>query len=229
MSWIRTTRALLAGGIVGPVVFVAVFSILGAARPGYDPMRMFVSLLSLSDGGSAQVASFLACGLLIIAAALGVRRVVPSGIGSRWAVLAVGLAGLGFVLAGIFPTDPVQGYPPGTPLEMPSTASWHAVGHLGGALLFFTGLPIAAIILARRFAAAGDIGWAAYSLASGVGVVLFNAITTASPGSVGMVPDVAGLLQRISIILGLGWLAILSARLIRQVPHASEAGGPGTA
>jgi hypothetical membrane protein len=220
------TSVLLAGGVLGPIVFVAVFTVLGAMTPGYDPMRQFVSLLSLSDLGWVQTASFLASGLLIVGAAAGLRRVLRAGTGSRWAPVAVGLAGLGLLIAGIFPTDPVQGYPPGTPLEMPSAASWHAGLHVFGALLFFAGLPLGAIVLARRFASNGERGWAVSSAASGLVMLVANAVTSAAPGTVGIVPDVAGLLQRVSIVSGLAWLALLSLRLLRELAEPGEADAP---
>ena len=225
MSRFPSTRTLLTGAVVGPVLFVAVFTVLGAIRPGYDPMRMFVSLLMLSDGGLVQVASFLISGLLILGAAIGLRRVLAPGPGCRLAPIGVGLGGVGLVVAGIFPTDPVQGYPPGTPLGLPLTASWHAVLHVLGALLFFGGLPFASIVLTRRFASHGAIGWAVYSAASGIGMFLFNLVTSASPGTVGMFPDVAGLLQRIAIALGLAWLALLSLHFSRELATATEADG----
>ena len=225
MSRFPSTRTLLTGGVVGPVLFVVVFTVLGAIRPGYDPLRMFVSLLMLSDGGWVQVASFLISGLLIVGAAIGLRRVLMPGPGCRLAPIGVGLAGVGLIVAGIFPTDPVQGYPPGTPLGLPLTASWHAVLHVLGALLFFGGLPFASIVLTRRFASHGAIGWAVYSAASGIGMFLFNLVTSASPGTVGMFPDVAGLLQRIAIGLGLAWLALLSLHFSRELATATEADG----
>jgi hypothetical protein len=225
MSRFPSTRMLLTGGVVGPVLFVVVFTVLGATRPGYDPMRMFVSLLMLSDGGWVQVASFLISGLLIVGAAIGLRRVLTPGPGCRLAPIGVGLAGVGLIVAGIFPTDPVQGYPPGTPLGLPLTASWHAVLHVLGALLFFGGLPFASIVLTQRFSSHGAIGWAVYSATSGIGMFLFNLVTSASPGTVGMFPDVAGLLQRIAIVLGLAWLALLSLQFSRELATATEADG----
>jgi hypothetical protein len=213
-----STRVLLSGGIVGSIGFVAAFLILGAVRPDYDPMRQFVSLLSLGEGGTAMTIVFLVCGLLIVGAAIGSRRVLHPGIACRWAPVMVGLAGFGLIIAGTFPTDPVQGYPPGTPLEMPATASWHAILHLTGALFFFVGLPIASFFVARRFAAGGERRWAAYSISSGLIMILANAVTSAAPGTVGLVPDVAGLLQRISISVGLVWLAVVSARFLRDSP-----------
>ena len=70
------TRRLLACGVVGPTVFVLVVLIEGAVRPGYDPGRVFVSMLSLGDRGWIQVANFLISGALIIAFGVGLRRVM---------------------------------------------------------------------------------------------------------------------------------------------------------
>ena len=81
MSRFSSTRTLLIGGVVGPLLFVVVFTVLGAGRPGYDPMRQFVSLLMLSDGGWVQVASFLVTGVLILGSAVGLRRALTPGPG----------------------------------------------------------------------------------------------------------------------------------------------------
>ncbi|HTG42520.1 MAG TPA: hypothetical protein VK697_12995, partial [Methylomirabilota bacterium] len=47
--------------------------------------------------------------------------------------------------------------------------------------------------------------------------------TGASPGTAGIFPDVAGLLQRIAIVLGLAWLAFLSLHFIREPTVTTEA------
>ena len=61
------TTLLLAGGVAGPILFTLAFIVLGAIRPGYAPMRQFVSLLSLSDDGWTMTLTFLASGCLVIA------------------------------------------------------------------------------------------------------------------------------------------------------------------
>ena len=111
----RATRWLLTCGVIGPVLFVVAFLIEGAIRPDYDPARVFVSQLSLGDEGWLQVANFVVSGLLIAAFAVGLRRVLASGLASRWGPNLIGLVGLGLVISGIFVTDPALGYPPGTP------------------------------------------------------------------------------------------------------------------
>jgi hypothetical protein len=209
------TRVLLAGGVAGPILFIGAFTVLGATRRDYDPMRQFVSLLSLSDDGWPMTLTFLASGILVIAAAIGMRRVLHFGPGCRWIPVLVGLTGAGLVVAGLFPADPIQGYPPGAPLVMPASASAHAVIHLLGALLIFVLLPAAGLVAARRFAVDDRPAWAAYSAASAIVMLVANAVTSASPGSPGMFPDVAGLLQRVSLVAGFIWLAAFSRSLLR--------------
>ena len=210
------TRGLLAAGVAGPILFALAFSWLGAIRPDYDPMRHFVSLLSLTAAGLPMTITFLVSGALIAVAGVGLRGAMPAGRGRVAIPLATSLAGLGFVLAGIFPTDPVQGYPPGTPLEMPSTASPSAALHLTGAFLFFGGMTVAAAFAARRFGIAGERGWAAYSAVSAILILVANAVTSTPPGTISPLAPVAGILQRISIIAGLAWLALLCLRLGRS-------------
>ncbi|HLQ47417.1 MAG TPA: hypothetical protein VK233_00460, partial [Candidatus Dormibacteraeota bacterium] len=81
----------------------------------------------------------------------------------------------------------------------------------------------ASIVLARRFSSSGAVGWAIYSAFSGVGMFVINASTGASPGTAGMFPDAAGLLQRIAIVLGLAWLGFLSLHFMREVTVTTAA------
>jgi hypothetical membrane protein len=209
MPRIATSR-LLACGVAGPIVFVGGFPPLGATRRDYDPMHHFVSLLSLTSEGWSMAAVFVISGILVVGAAIGLRRTLESGTGARWIPLGVGLTGVGLVLAGLFPTDAVQGYPPGAPTVMPSSASPTAAVHLAAALLIFLLLPIAALVAARRLAAEERTTAAVGSAACGIVMLVANAVTSAQPGTAGLVPGVAGLLQRVSLIAGFAWLAWFS-------------------
>jgi Protein of unknown function (DUF998) len=222
------TRWLLACGVIGPVLFVVTFGIAGAIRPGYDPMRVFVSQLSLGDQGWLQIANFVVSGLLILAFAFGLRRLVSSGRASRWGPILVGLVGLGMVVSGVFVTDPALGYPPGAPPGLTQNPSWHGVLHLVGAFFVFGGLPAAAFVFARRFGAEADRPWMIYSTASAVGLLLFYFAATVAASSAGSLNSVAGLLQRVSIGIGFAWIALLAARLMRTGAAIPQAGArPG--
>jgi len=75
-------KKLLYAGVVAPLLFIAVFLIEGATRPGYNPWRMYVSQLGTGPGGWVQVINFLVCGTLVLAFAIGVRMAIAGTRGS---------------------------------------------------------------------------------------------------------------------------------------------------
>jgi hypothetical protein len=202
-----TGRWLPLTGLAAAVLFVASFTIDGATRDGYDPSSAFVSLLLLGDRGWVQVVTFIVSGALLVVFARGLRETIAEAGG---AAVAIGLAGVGLIVAGIFPPDAGQGYPPGAPAGIAAEYSWHAFVHVVGALLLFGGLPVACILMARRWFGSGERRWAPYSLVSGVSMLALYAATTTSPGTAGLFPEAAGLLQRIAVLVGLAWVAALS-------------------
>jgi len=52
-------------GILAPVIFVGVFTVEGGLRNGYDPMKMYISALSLGNRGWIQISNFIVLGLLL--------------------------------------------------------------------------------------------------------------------------------------------------------------------
>lgn len=199
-------------GIAGPVLFVAVFLVEGALRPGYDPMRLQVSYLSLGERGPIQVLSFLITAGLIGVFAVGLRRALSAGgPAARGGPIAVGAIALGLLIAGTFSTVPAFGYPPGTPDAFPTDIPPNAYLHVGGALLFFGGMIAAPLLVARRFRALGRTGWAWSSILVAIAVGAAFAASSADSSGRPFVPAAAGLLQRISIVAGLGWVAALAA------------------
>jgi len=206
---------LLCGAIAGPI-FVGAFLIEGATRAGYDPMRHPVSSLALGPTGWTQTANFLLCGVLTIAFALGLRLVLKPGKASLWGPILVGLWGIGLVGAGLFVTDPVSGYPPGTPAITDPRTTHGIVHDLFGVLAFFS-IPIACMVLTRRFAAERRRGWAIYSFVTGV---VFLALFIGASMGFGQTPgwvDYAGLLQRLTVSAGWAWLTLLAIDLLRRI------------
>src|SRR6266516_613461 len=213
------TRFLIAGGAIGPLLFILVFLIEVATRPGYSAWHNYVSSLSLSDQGWMQVANFLVCGILTLGFAVGLRQVLQTGRGSVWGPLLLGIFSVALIVAGLFVTDPSLGYPPGTQSSGPQTL--HGTIHGVAGLIAFSSLPIASFVMARRFA--GDPnwkGWALYSIVTGVLVlVFFIASTTVSAlDESGVLPgSPTGLFQRIAIIAGWSWIALLAIQLLSKM------------
>jgi hypothetical protein len=216
---VRITHWLLAGGVVGPLLFIMVFLIEGATRPGYSVWRNYVSDFELSNQGWRQIANFLVCGSLCIGLAVGLRRIWRTGRVSVWGPLLIGLFGLGLVAAGVFVTDPGRGYPPGAPLKG-DPQTWHGYAHgINGLVLFNIVLPAACFVLARRFAVEPrDRGWATYSRITGALILVISVLSTvmAPIAENGAFSAPNGLIQRAQIILGWTWVALTALRLLRQ-------------
>ena len=211
------TRALLACGAIAGPLFVAVFLLEEATRAEYDPLRHPVSSLALGALGWTQRANFLVTGLLTLAFGIGVRRALQVRGGSRWGPLLIGAIAIGFLGAGVFVTAPLNGYPPGTP-DLPTERSTAGVLHDLFSALVFLGFPAACLVLGRRFVAWGESGWARYSI--GTGVAFFGAFVLTSVGfrhlAGGALADVAGLLQRVTLVIGFAWLTLLAVHLLRS-------------
>lgn len=213
-----TTRLLIAGGAVGPLFFIVLLLIEGATRPGYSAWHNYGSSLSLGDLGWMQIANFLICGLLTLGFAVGLRQVLRSGRGSIGGPILLGIFGLALITAGIFVTDPSLGYPPGTHSSGPQTL--HGTIHGVAGLIAFFSVAIASFVMARRFA--GDPkwkGWALYSTITGILVIVFFIVTTAVSAfdENGTLPNSpTGLLQRVAIIIGWGWVALIAIRFLRM-------------
>jgi hypothetical membrane protein len=211
----RADRALLAAGAVAGPVLVVVFTIESATRAGYDWRRHPVSDLALGPWGWVQAANFVVSGALLAAGAAGLWRDGDPAVRTCTGCALVGLSGVGLLLAGVFTTAPVSGYPPGTPPE-PAAYSTTELLHDVVSMPTFVGLPVAALCFARAFHRAGRPGWAAGSAAAGV--VVFVAFLLASAGFT-QAPALAaagGLYQRISIVAGLGWVTAVCLRQLRR-------------
>ncbi len=207
-------RLLLACGAIGPLLFIVVFLIEGATRPHYSAWQNAVSSLSLGEGGWMQITNFIVCGALVLGFAIVLRRVLRTGRGSTWGPTLLGIFGLCLIGAGIFVTDPGLGYPPGAS-SMPTV---HGTLHNLLSLFVFASLIAACFVLARRDAAdPAEHGWAWYSVATGLLVAVFFVLT----GVVALLGGPAGLMQRICIIVGWSWIALLAIRLMsKKVPLA---------
>src|SRR5438552_359120 len=176
----KLTRVLLLCGVVAGPLYVIVGAIEMLTRPGFDPTRHDLSLMANGDLGWVHIALLVTTGLLVVAGAIGMRRALRGGRGGTWGPLLVGVYGLGVAGAGIFTADPALGFPPGTPADA-HAVSWHGLLHLVSGGIGFLGLIAACMVFARRFAALGQRGWAACSVATGV--VFFAAFFGIASGS----------------------------------------------
>ena len=168
-----STEALLWCGTAAAPLFVGTFLLEGARRADYDPFRHPVSSLALGPRGWVQTVNFCTAGVLWLAGAVGLTRTDDQGghtTSHHVGPILLAAAGVGMLGSGAFVTDPVSGYPPGTPDTLSSYSTAGAL-HDAFAVPTFLGLPAAAFVFARQFRRHGHRGWAAYSAASGAGML----------------------------------------------------------
>lgn len=214
------TEVLLLCGVIGPPLFFGVLLLEGATREGYSAWRVAGSYLALSNQGWEQIANFVVCGLLCMAFAIGLRRTWRTGKASVWGPRLVALFGLGLVIAGVFVTDPGWGYPPGAPVGGSEETLHGWIHGINGLLLFLVVLPAACIVVARRFADnPRDRRWAVYSWMTGALILFislpFGTFVLPIAEKAGF-PVVDGLLQRIEIMIGWAWLALVALHVWRE-------------
>lgn len=221
-AWIR---GLLRCGVAAGPVFVAVFLLEGGARDGYRPLRHPVSSLALGSRGLIQAGNFAVAGTLVLAGAAGLARAGDPVASSRAAPTLIGAAGAGLIGSAVFTTDPVSGYPPGTPdaLIRPSPAG--AAHNLAAVPVFF-GLPAAALACGWRSWRAGQRGFGLYSAGTAITMLATMALAAAGFGQSPRLVNLGGLFQRISIITGFAWLTALSARALQRAPARHSAKPP---
>ncbi|SNY68328.1 DUF998 domain-containing protein [Paractinoplanes atraurantiacus] len=180
-------RALLFGGAWGAGLFVAVVFVNDAVKPGYEPVRDFVSEAAIGAGGWVQIANFVVAGTLLALSGVALARVV-----GRWTGVLVGVVGVGLIAAGVFVSDPVP----------QDESAWHGVVHNVVSVMVFAALTGACFTAARWRPTAG---WRWYCRVTGVAVpVLFV--------TAGAVTNTSGFWQRVTIVVGWAWLVVLNLR-----------------
>lgn len=211
----KTTKALLVGGALAGPLFTTAWIVGGALTANYDPLRHPISSLVLGEFGWMQVASFLISGPLVLGFAIGLRRLFrPSG--SVWGPLLVGLAGIGLIGAGIFPTDPANGYPPNSPI-IPIELTTHGILHNLFAVPVLLGLPIACLVFARLFARIGARKWAIYSVVSGATSFVMFFLSKLGLDPLALV----GQRQRIGVTADFIWLTLLALYMLQTLKARS--------
>ena len=205
------TRSLLGYGLLAGPFYIAVGLLQALFRDGFDLMRHPLSLLANGPGGWVQTANFVITGLMVIAAAVGIARVLgPRARALSW---FLGVFGASMIVAAIFRADPVDGFPPGTPEGFPTSISTRGMVHFVAGMMGFVSLAVSCFVAARAMSRRNEPSLARLSLLSGIAVLLgfFGGPLLGSTAT-------ATLGIWFSVIVGWTWLAILSRHLYRNSP-----------
>jgi hypothetical membrane protein len=200
-------RFSLALGVIAGPLYLLVGLAQALVRDGFDLGRHALSLLANGPGGWVQTANFVICGLFVIAAAIGIGSALrPHSRVAGWILAGFGV---GMLVAAVFPADPVDGFPPGTPLGPPTTVSTSGVIHFVGAGLGFLALAVSCIAVGVAMSRRKQAMAAALSILSGVCVIA----GFVAPALVPAAGPVAGIW--FSVVVGWTWLSLTSGHLAR--------------
>ena len=189
-------RLLAAGGIIGPAAFITAWAVLGARKPGYNPIEDHISRLAAQGVAErpAMTAGFVAFGIGLPIYALALRRSVD---GPAWVTAAAtGIATLGVAAF---------------PLDGPTGDGAHALAAGFG----YATLAATPLLAAKPLARAGFSRWSRFSWIAGAASAACLLATTAGPAT--------GLLQRAGLTIGDAWIVSSAAAILRgRMSNASE-------
>ena len=196
-----------AAGMLGPAVFVTVFTIEGWRRPGYQPRSMFVSELARGPRGAVQIANFLVAGACIALFGRGLRGALGAGPAALAGPRLVQVIGLSLMASGPFVTDPSAMFKQHTVPGM--------IHGVFGAIVFATA-PVTCVVFSQCFRA--DPAWRPWvpwtrATASllGVGIALLKVSQFPQSRLFGW----KGAIQRMTLISFMAWLFAVAARVRR--------------
>jgi hypothetical protein len=207
------TRQIAAwAGIIGSALFVGVFTLEGFLRPGYDPLKMYISALSLGPRGWIQIANFIVFGMLLLVFTRGIAAEFQTGKASRGGLILLTIMSILFVSSGPFVMDPT-----GTPQNQ---ATIHGTIHgLAGGIIFLL-MPISCFVYLRRFRVDPNWqtfqGWAlVFGIIEAVAVLIFT-VASKLPEAQNVFTDWLGLIQRLALVPFMFWLFVFALELLRR-------------
>jgi hypothetical protein len=171
------------------VLFLVIYLIEGATRPGYNAWQQTISSLSFGPLGWIQRADFILCGVSVLALALVWRRILRGGVGATLYPIIHGIEGVGLIGVGIFTQDPI---------------------HTACLIVIVSAMSLSLLVIAWRFWRTPYWhGWALFSLACGIWPnVLMPFFGVALYGHTSLSPY-AGLFERLATSPDIVWGAAL--------------------
>lgn len=187
-------------GIIGPVLFFSITTVLGSLQPEHNAFQQTISMLVFGPHGWLQTLVFLLFGFLLIVFAVRLFFSVNKRLGSRIGIVFFILIGLGFFLIGIFPTQQTE-----------AGLALHAIIHRYTVRAISILFMLACFVLGLNFRS--DPFWkkfSLYTIFTAVIAFILNIMVVAVPSDWYWI----GLYERILLLNGLLWIAVMAIRLL---------------
>jgi hypothetical protein len=189
----QTFRLWLTIGLAGTLLFPIIYTIEGATRPGYDPLRQTISSLSLGPGGWIQQLNFALCGVSVLWMAFVWRKILAGGVCATWYPIMRGVEGLGLIAIAIFTRDPL---------------------HTAFMIAIVDAMSLGLFVIARRFWRNPSWrGWVAFSVACGLWPRLLMPLFGVALNPHSVLAGYAGLIERLATNADTAWSLMLVSYL----------------
>ncbi|MFQ6089751.1 MAG: DUF998 domain-containing protein [Candidatus Methanofastidiosia archaeon] len=189
-------------GIVGPIIYAIVLTVLGMMWPGYNPISQFMSELGAVDAPHGIIMNtfgFSLLGIFIILFGFSLYRGISKHIIATICAILIIIAGIFMFAVGFFPCDPGC-----------NNVTLIGKGHIITSTIPAIVMPLAILIIA--YPLRKDSNWQSYwwllSLMLGIVAVILSPLT--------MFPifaPVGGLVQRLGMGVPLFWMFLMSIKL----------------
>jgi hypothetical protein len=218
---IRINRRQIAAwaGMIGSALFIAIFTLESILRPGYNPLGMYVSELSLGPRGWIQITNFIIYGILFLTFTWGITAEFKIGKASKAGPILLAIIGACLLLSGPFVMDPAN-----TLVESMSLGG--TLHQLLGAIVFLLA-PISCFVFWRRFRT--DPNWRVLqwwtliaTVVIALAVVLLRIGSTPLIDSGGLVEWI-GLIQRTALVTYVVWIFTFALVLYKRSRDPNKA------
>lgn len=182
-------------GVAIPVLWFGILFAAGGLRPGYDPVRQYMTELTVGDNAWLALLDFFVAGPLVLLFAFALTKAGSPRLG----VLLIGLKGIAIIVGGLFIGDADIGV-------RTTSGLIHNLSVIIGNLAMATGIVVVALAWRRAVA---------FSVVSAAVILITNALLiVATPQGTGS-PDAplapwAGLIQRVSMLANFSWPAVIA-------------------
>jgi len=200
----KTQKILIIAGIIGPIFYFTLLTILGLIWKGYNPILTGMSEIGAVDSPFKDIMNYLGFSLLgicIILFDLAFKTHFKENLQMTIVFIVLLIGGIFMFLVGFLPCDPDC-------IDVTLTGTLHSITSTIPAVL----IPIAAIISAYPFSKLWGLQWGYCTFILGLlslssGPFLFFEFLS----------NFTGLIQRLGIGLSLFWIFITSLKIYNEL------------
>lgn len=186
-------------GIIGTIVFTLTFLLNGLLRPLYDPMKMYVSELSIRPQGWIQNINFMFLGGCLFVFAHGIPKYFTEGKAAHSGSILLKIIAICYFFSGLFVTDSASMFD--------NQQSIHGIIHGVLGAVVFSLSPACCFVFWRHFLIDKDFKYMnTWTFIAGIIMVITVVLMKIGQLQPGILHEWAGVIQRCSLMTFYTWI-----------------------